>query len=291
MYALGDVVLESDVPFGLAICRKSRPAGSLSLEATLSDSDFRDAGRAIAARSRSVAIGFLDSCHFELESRGRVGIWLRETPHYRSLSSPLFVCGFAAVLRSLGFIVLNGSAVATRDGRALVLLSHSGSGKSALAMGAERYLDGLISDELIVLDCRQGVPQVLGSLRYTKLWPDLWKKYSFDEEEGERLEPYCSKRRFLLSSKTTARYPIKSFVFIEPNSRITASIERVAARSAIRRLAWAESKWICSPLDAKFRPQPMSFVQILQHVPMVELSWNRKKPNIEESISTLASLC
>jgi hypothetical protein len=107
----------------------------------------------------------------------------------------------------LGRMVVHASAVELPDGRAVAFTGPSGQGKSTLATAFFRAGHGLISDDCLLLETRQGEVQVVASYPSLRLWPDSAGEMVDDGSRFSEMAHYTNKKQLLLNSGDAPEQP------------------------------------------------------------------------------------
>ena len=117
-------------------------------------------------------------------TEGKKIVWKKEKPHVDLQDIRTFLLGspFGALLIQKGFLVFHGNAL-VKDGKAVIFLGNSGSGKSTIAYGLMKSGWKLLADDLVVLSSNGNV---LPGVRRIKLWEDAVKSYKIDIEKLQR---------------------------------------------------------------------------------------------------------
>jgi len=76
------------------------------------------------------------------------------------------------LLNQRGRLVVHASSVALPDGRVIAFLGATGQGKSTLAAALMQYGCALVTDDCLLLDCRQDHVLALPAYHSLRLWPD-----------------------------------------------------------------------------------------------------------------------
>jgi hypothetical protein len=100
----------------------------------------------------------------------------------------------AALLAQRGHLLLHASAVAI-DGKAVLFLGTTRSGKSTLASALHARGHPLVVDDLSAIDLSGDTPSLLRGWPYTKLWPDSLAAMGEDPESLPRIADQYVKRR------------------------------------------------------------------------------------------------
>jgi len=136
--------------------------------------------------------------HFEfgrVTVRGGREIVVR--PHERAddAALELFVAGpaLAVALHQRGRLVLHATAVAIGD-RALAILGEKGAGKSTLAAALTRRGHRLLSDDVVVIEERDGRPVALAGTATLKIQPEAAQALGVDPSRLAPLHPNAEKR-------------------------------------------------------------------------------------------------
>jgi hypothetical protein len=105
--------------------------------------------------------------------------------------------GMAFWLERSGTAVLHGSTVAL-DGRAVAFVAAGGTGKSSLATHLTVAGDTLVTEDLLRLSWRDGVPFAEPGVAQVRLWPEVAAQFVEDWQELEQPHPGFSKRKLLV---------------------------------------------------------------------------------------------
>ena len=108
----------------------------------------------------------------------------KKKPHVDLEILERFGFPFGALLIQKGFLVFHGNAL-VKDGKAVIFLGNSGSGKSTIAYGLMKSGWKLLADDLVVLSSNGNV---LPGVRRIKLWEDAVKSYKIDIEKLKDVE-------------------------------------------------------------------------------------------------------
>lgn len=102
-------------------------------------------------------------------------------------------------LERRGVTTLHGAA-ASVDGAGVAFLATRGTGKSSIAAHLALSGDPLLTEDLLVLSQRRGVPHVEPGLAQLRLWPEQAARIVEDWEQLEQPHPGFSKRRLAVGS-------------------------------------------------------------------------------------------
>jgi hypothetical protein len=101
----------------------------------------------------------------------------------------------AVLLHQRGRLVLHASAVRETTGNALLILGHSGQGKSTLAAACQQEGLTLLSDDLAPLEFRDGRAYLHPGPSWMKLWPETVEAVlGLEAEPLPRIYPQGEKR-------------------------------------------------------------------------------------------------
>jgi hypothetical protein len=105
--------------------------------------------------------------------------------------------GMAFWLERSGTAVLHGSAIAL-DRRAVAFVAAGGTGKSSLATHLTMNGDRLVTEDLLRLSWRDGVPFAEPGVAQVRLWPEVAAKVVDDWQRLEQPHPGFSKRKLFI---------------------------------------------------------------------------------------------
>ena len=155
------------------------------------------------AKGAFLRIAYSDGTQFWLD-RKRETVWavwpgtlsLEDTASY--LLGPIL----GLLLRLRGVTCLHASAVAFKD-RSIVFVGSQGAGKSTTAAALARHGYGVLSDDIVALEEREGTFHVMPAYPHLSLWPDSVKMLYGSSEALPRFIPNWDKRRLDLGNPGT----------------------------------------------------------------------------------------
>jgi hypothetical protein len=135
----------------------------------------------------------------------------------------LFILGttLAMLLHQRGELaVLHASVVAVAD-QAVAFVGAKEAGKSTMAAALHARGHQLLSDDILAVDLRQGIPFALPGFPQLKLWPDALASLGYDAGVFPRLRPELEKRsRRLNVGFADAPVPLKGIFALEPGPEL-----------------------------------------------------------------------
>jgi hypothetical protein len=148
----------------------------------------------------------------------------------------LFILGpvLAVLLRQRGHLLLHASAIAVDD-EAVLFLGNSGWGKSTMAATLHARGHALVTDDIAVLQSKEGCPRVFPGFPQLKLWPEALVSLGDDPEKLPRWNPQLEKRVRLVSHQfPSAPLPIKRIYVLDEGN--TPEISPLRAQEAFMEL-------------------------------------------------------
>jgi hypothetical protein len=142
----------------------------------------------------------------------------------------------AVLMHQRGRLVLHASAVLDALGNALLILGHSGQGKSTLAAACRREGLSLLSDDLAPLEFRNGRAHLHPGPGWMKLWPEtLESVLGVDAEPQPRIRPEGEKRLYFLPEPgLVASVPVGNVVVLQDVEQL--QVEPICGADAVAEL-------------------------------------------------------
>jgi hypothetical protein len=113
------------------------------------------------------------------------------------------------VLGHLGNVVMHASAVVMADGNAIAFLGDSGKGKSTLASSFYQAGFGLVTDDSMLLELRDGQVFCLAAYASLRLWPESADRLFPDSADFKAVAHYSNKQQMmLLNAKRVHSKPV-----------------------------------------------------------------------------------
>jgi hypothetical protein len=150
-----------------------------------------------------VRLAYEDGTQFWLDGK-RENIWATWPPASSIENAASYLLGpiLGLVLRLRGITCLHASAVAFED-RSVAFVGQTGTGKSTTAAAFAQQGYGVISDDIVALEEREGALHVMPAYPYLCLWPESVRMLYDSPEALPRLLPDWDKRRLALGEQGT----------------------------------------------------------------------------------------
>jgi len=150
-----------------------------------------------------VRLAYEDGTQFWLDGK-RENIWATWPPASCIENTASYLLGpiLGLLLRLRGVTCLHASAVAFED-RSVAFVGQTGSGKSTTAAAFAQQGYGVISDDIVALEEREGALHVMPAYPHLCLWPESVKMLYDSQEALPRLIPDWDKRRLALGDQGT----------------------------------------------------------------------------------------
>jgi len=150
-----------------------------------------------------IRIAHEDGTQFWLDAK-RENIWATWPPESSIENATSYLLGpiLGLMLRLRGVTCLHASAVAFGD-RSVAFVGQTGMGKSTTAAAFARQGYGVISDDIVALEEREGTLHVVPAYPHLCLWPESVKMLYDSPEALPRLIPDWDKRRMDLGNQGT----------------------------------------------------------------------------------------
>ncbi len=150
-----------------------------------------------------VRLAYEDGTQFWLDGK-RENIWATWPPTSSIENAASYLLGpiLGLVLRLRGVTCLHASAVAF-EGRSVAFVGQTGAGKSTTAAAFAQQGYGVISDDIVALEEREGALHVMPAYPHLCLWPESVRMLYDSPEALPRLMPDWDKRRLTLGEEGT----------------------------------------------------------------------------------------
>jgi hypothetical protein len=157
----------------------------------------------VTAHSSLLHLTYYDGMQFWLDRKGKClwAVWPSKAT-IEDATSYLLGPVLGILLRLRGVTCLHASAVALED-RGIVFVGPAGAGKSTTAAAFARQGYAVISDDIVALEEREGLFQVMPAYPHLCLWPDsVQMLYGFPEALPRIIRDW-DKRRLALGDQGT----------------------------------------------------------------------------------------
>jgi hypothetical protein len=144
--------------------------------------------------------------------RGGCEIIIDPAPGVEERVLRLFILGttLAMLLHQRGQVVVLHASTAAISGQAVAFAGAGGMGKSIIAATLHQRGHGLLGDDILAVDVRNGYPVALPGFPYLKLWPDAVASLGCIPEALPRLRPELEKRGYRITTGfSPAPLPLK----------------------------------------------------------------------------------
>jgi hypothetical protein len=150
-----------------------------------------------------VRLAYEDGTQFWLDGK-RENIWATWSRGSSIENAASYLLGpiLGLMLRLRGVTCLHASAVAFED-RSVAFVGQTGAGKSTTAAAFAQHGYGVISDDIVALEEREGVFHVMPAYPHLCLWPESVKMLYDSPEALPKLLPDWEKRRLTLGEEGT----------------------------------------------------------------------------------------
>jgi hypothetical protein len=252
-YAFADLTVDSALPLpelspapaAAPVCRIDMAPPPPAIEA-----DARRESRPVIAMlegGRGYQIDFPGVARFEVDAEGGAVVCAPVAglpdPTIRHLLLDQIL---PRVLFLRGALVLHASVLRSPDGRAIAFLGASGAGKSTLAAGLVAAGWSFLSDDVLVIQKRDGRPAAIPTYPELRLWPDVVSRFAANADTRP-VAHTTDKVRVVASSLGDQRAfspsaaPLGRIYFVKPEDGATLpAVERVRAADALRNAFEAE---------------------------------------------------
>jgi len=151
-----------------------------------------------------VRLAYADGTQFWLD-RKKENVWATWPDRLSLENAASYLLGpvLGLLLRLRGVTCLHASAVSIR-GRSVAFVGTAGAGKSTTAAAFARQGYGVLSDDIVTLERREGEFHVQPAYPYLSLWPDSVQRLFGSAEGLPRFQEDWDKRCLLLGEEGTA---------------------------------------------------------------------------------------
>jgi hypothetical protein len=236
------------------------------------DALVRAARHAVSGHYR---LRYADETVFVIDSRGE-RVWGTWPSGHTVEDAATYLLGpvFGFVLRLRGTASLHASVVAI-DGRAIVLASHAGGGKSSTAAGFALAGFPVMSDDIAALDEAAGEILVRPAYPRVRLWRESVKSLFGDADALPPISPSWDKCHLSLGGQApfgSERLPLDCVYFLD--DRVAQAAPRFARMDSREGLVWLLGHtYVNYLLDKRMRAAEFELLsRVATTVPLVRVS-------------------
>ena len=170
----------------------------------------------------NVTLKVNDICLFKIEGGNKI-YWHKLNNSIKEDDIRTFLLGSAigSLLIQRGFVVLHGNAL-EKNGKAIVCLGHSGTGKSTIAYSLMKQGWNLLSDDLVAIN-ENGI--VVPGIPRIKLWKDVAVNFKLNINElkpiRNNLKKYSIQGKQIINNRET--YPLHALYLLERDFNVDSS--------------------------------------------------------------------